>query len=216
MIHATVDEVLEHLWYAAEENRVIASVADLHADVDDLAFRDAMNTLVAEGAVLNGDGCRLSDSGERRARAIVRRHRLAEVLFVETFGTSLQEAETSACEMEHMLSEPVVERVCAFLGHPPVCPHGKPVPRGECCLVFTKRIEPLMMRVTDLGIGERATIAFVAPTRSGRIERLAAFGVVRGSEIRLVARNPSCVISCGSSSIALDDDIGHELYVRRA
>lgn len=219
MIHPTADEVLEHLWYAAEENRVVATAADLRADVEEPAFDEAITALIAEGAVrrgLSGDHCELSESGERWARSIVRRHRLAEVLFVETFGTSLQEAETSACEMEHMLSEPVVERVCAFLGHPPICPHGKPVPRGACCLGHIKAVEPLMMRVTDLGVGERGIIAFVAPTRIGRIERLAAFGVVRGSEVRLVARNPSCVISCGASSIALDDDIGREIYVRRA
>jgi DtxR family Mn-dependent transcriptional regulator len=118
--------------------------------------------------------------------------------------------------MEHMLSEPVVDRVCAFLGHPPACPHGKPVPAGECCRVYSTRVEPLMRRVTELPVGATASIAYIAPKTLARIDRLSAFGIVPGSEIRLIARNPSCVVACGASSIALDDEIGREIYVRTA
>jgi DtxR family Mn-dependent transcriptional regulator len=87
-------------------------------------------------------------------------------------------------------------------------------PPGHCCSVYEKRIEPLITRVIDLPIGTTANIAFIAPKTLARIERLAAFGIVPGSEIRLVARHPSCVIGCGASVIALDDDIGREIYVR--
>jgi len=214
MIHATTDEVLERLWYAAEEGRTTTAFADLNFDEPDL--RDALDSLVNAGLIENAGGYRLSKSGEARARGIVRRHRLAEVLFVQALGTNLHDAEISACEMEHMLSEAVVDRVCAFLGHPPACPHGKPVPDGECCRVYSMRVEPLIRRVTELPVGTTASIAYIAPKTLSRIDRLAAFGIVPGSEIRLIARNPSCVISCGASSIALDDDIGREIYVRSA
>ena len=214
MIHATTDEVLERLWYAAEEGRATTSFADLNFSEPDL--RNALDSLVNDGLIENDGGYRLSKSGEARARGIVRRHRLAEVLFVQAFGTNLHDAEISACEMEHMLSEAVVDRVCAFLGHPPACPHGKPVPDGECCRVYSTRVEPLIRRVTELPVGTTASIAYIAPKTLSRIDRLAAFGIVPGSEIRLIARNPSCVISCGASSIALDDDIGREIYVRSA
>jgi len=149
-----------------------------------------------------------------RAKQIVRRHRLAEVLFVEALGTELRDAEVSACEMEHMLSDAVVDRVCTFLGHPPVCPHGKRIPSGDCCRVYSKQIDPLVTRVVDLPVGASASIAFIAPKTLARLEKLAAFGIVPGSEIRLVARKPSCVIACGATSIALEDEIGREIYVR--
>jgi DtxR family Mn-dependent transcriptional regulator len=216
MIHAATDEVLERLWYAAEEARTPRSFADLGMDISDDELRAALDTLIASGCVDHAAGYGLSESGVVRARGIVRRHRLAEVLFVQALGTNLHDAEISACEMEHMLSEPVVDRVCAFLGHPPACPHGKPVPAGECCRVYSTRVEPLICRVTELPVGATASIAYIAPKTLSRIDRLAAFGIVPGSEIRLVARNPSCVVACGASSIALDDEIGREIYVRSA
>ena len=42
-------------------------------------------------------------------------------------------AEKEACRFEHILSDGATERICTFLGHPGLCPHGYPVPRGECC-----------------------------------------------------------------------------------
>ncbi len=214
MIHAATDEVLEHLWYAVEENRLVQSHDDLGAAMDDKSFRAAVYELVAENAI--DAQMNLSPSGTARARRIVRRHRLAEVLFFEALGAALHDAEKSACEMEHMLSDTVVDRVCTFLGHPPVCPHGKRIPSGDCCRVYSKQIDPLVMRVIDLPVGATASIAFIAPKTLARLEKLAAFGIVPGSEIRLVARKPSCVIACGATSIALEDDIGREIYVRTA
>jgi DtxR family Mn-dependent transcriptional regulator len=216
MIHAATDEVLERLWYAAEEARTPVAFADFRIDISENELRAALETLVASGSVDHAAGYTLSESGAAHARGIVRRHRLAEVLFVQALGTNLHDAEVSACEMEHMLSEPVVDRVCAFLGHPPACPHGKPVPAGECCRVYSTRVEPLIRRVTELPVGATASIAYIAPKTLARIDRLAAFGIVPGSEIRLIARNPSCVVACGASSIALDDEIGREIYVRTA
>ncbi len=216
MIHAATDEVLEHLWYAVEENRHVHTLADLGAAandaLDDASFRSAVYELVADNAV--DSDLTLSDTGTQRAKRIVRRHRLAEVLFFEAMGTGLNDAESSACEMEHMLSDAVVDRVCTFLGHPPVCPHGKRIPSGECCRLYSKQIEPLVMRVIDLPVGAVASIAFIAPKTLARLEKLAAFGIVPGSEIRLVARKPSCVIAAGATSIALEDEIGREIYVR--
>jgi len=212
MIHTASDEVLEHLWYAIEEERCVRSRDDLGADLDDETFLTAINELVASKAIT--EELQLSDTGVARARRIVRRHRLAEVLFHEALGTELRDAEESACEMEHMLSDAVVDRVCTFLGHPPVCPHGKRIPPGECCRVYSMHVDPLVTRVIDLPVGASATIAFIAPKTLARLQKLAAFGIVPGSEIRLVARKPSCVIGCGATSIALEDDIGREIYVR--
>jgi putative ABC transport system ATP-binding protein len=72
--------------------------------------------------------------GRKRAEDVIRRHRLAERLFIQTFKVSdEQEVEEQACKFEHILSPEVTDRICAFLGHPETCPHGSPIPRGECC-----------------------------------------------------------------------------------
>ncbi len=206
MIHPLTDEVLERLWYAREKGQS-PDLSRLTGDVD-----AAKRELIAAKQL--SDCMELLPEGERRARGIVRRHRLAEILFTQLLDVEIREAERSACELEHILAENVVDRVCTFLGHPPACPHGAPVPQGECCRVYTRKVEPLITRLIDLPLGATGSVVFIAPKSVARVNRLASFGVVPGSEVRLIERKPSVVFSCGHTSIAVEDDIGREIYVR--
>jgi putative ABC transport system ATP-binding protein len=75
-----------------------------------------------------------TEKGRRRAEDVIRRHRLAEVLFIKTFHVADEaEVEEQACKFEHILSAEATDRICTFLGHPLTCPHGSPIPRGACC-----------------------------------------------------------------------------------
>ncbi|HVH72079.1 MAG TPA: iron dependent repressor, metal binding and dimerization domain protein [Candidatus Dormibacteraeota bacterium] len=80
----------------------------------------------------NGEA-QLTSVGSRRARDVVRRHRLAERLFKDTFAVDETEAQTQACRFEHIISPELDARICTFLGHPKTCPHGNPIPPGDCC-----------------------------------------------------------------------------------
>jgi len=72
--------------------------------------------------------------GRQRAADVIRRHRLAERLFTETLHIESEaEIEQQACKFEHILSAEATTRICSFLGHPKTCPHGSPIPPGECC-----------------------------------------------------------------------------------
>jgi DtxR family Mn-dependent transcriptional regulator len=204
MQHPAADEMLEQLWYAQEEHRAIASF-------DDAA---AIDELLAAKQIRRGDTIELTAEGAERARGIVRRHRLAEILFTQVLDVDPHDAEKSACELEHVLAERVVDRVCTFLGHPPACPHGLPIPQGSCCKVYSKNVEPLITRLVDLPLGGGGSVVFIAPRSVSRLNRLAAFGVVPGSHVRLIERKPSVVLACGQTSIAVEDEIGREIYVR--
>jgi len=73
-------------------------------------------------------------AGQQRAADVIRRHRLAERLFTQTLKVQNEdEIEQQACKFEHILSPEVTEKICSFLGHPNTCPHGSPIPAGECC-----------------------------------------------------------------------------------
>jgi DtxR family transcriptional regulator, Mn-dependent transcriptional regulator len=211
MIHPAGDEILERLWYAKEEGRTIASIAELPLNGDTAQAADA---LIASHQIRCGKTVELLPEGEERARGIVRRHRLSEILFAQVLEVDPHDAEQSACEFEHMLTERVVDRVCTFLGHPPSCPHGKTIPQGSCCRVYSRTVEPLITRLVDLPLGTTGCVVFIAPRSVQRLNRLAAFGVVPGSEVRLIERLPSVVLACGQTSIAVEDEIGREIYVR--
>jgi putative ABC transport system ATP-binding protein len=76
-----------------------------------------------------------TDKGQKRAEDIIRRHRLAERLFIQTFRVQ-DEAEVAeqACRFEHILSPEATDSICTFLNHPRTCPHGSPIPAGPCCV----------------------------------------------------------------------------------
>jgi len=76
-----------------------------------------------------------TEKGRKRAEDIIRRHRLAERLFVQTFRVvDEQEVAEQACRFEHILSPEATDSICSFLGHPRTCPHGSPIPAGACCV----------------------------------------------------------------------------------
>ena len=76
-----------------------------------------------------------TEKGRKRAEDVIRRHRLAERLFIQTFKVyDEKEVAEQACKFEHILSPEATDRICTFLGHPRTCPHGSPIPAGGCCV----------------------------------------------------------------------------------
>ena len=127
------DEVLERLW-VLEENRTQPTLEQIHCgDGEDGKILPVMKQI----GLLRSDlpALEMTEVGRARAASIIRRHRLAERLFAETFHmTDERQLESNACTFEHILSPEVTERICAFLDHPRHCPHGSPIPPGECCV----------------------------------------------------------------------------------
>jgi putative ABC transport system ATP-binding protein len=114
------DHLLERIWMFGEEgtNAQLERMRRM-ADLKLVEMRDS--------------DVRLTETGSRRARDVVRRHRLAERLFKDTFAIDDSEAHTQACKFEHIISPELDQRICTFLGHPKTCPHGNPIPPGDCC-----------------------------------------------------------------------------------
>jgi putative ABC transport system ATP-binding protein len=127
------DHLLEQIWVCGEEgNR--ADVEHIHTP----GGIDPVRTLARMAdlrllTVKEDHEVQLTDRGKSRARDVVRRHRLAERLFKDTFRIDEQEAHSQACKFEHIISPELDQRICSFLGHPTTCPHGNPIPPGECC-----------------------------------------------------------------------------------
>src|SRR3972149_3141947 len=99
-----------------------------------LGGRGILERMAGRGLVKLHEGhVELTAGGERRACDLIRRYRLAERLFRDTFALAEPDAESTACQFEHILSPAVTDRICAFLAHPRTCPHGNPIPTGDCC-----------------------------------------------------------------------------------
>jgi DtxR family Mn-dependent transcriptional regulator len=70
----------------------------------------------------------LTDQGRSHAVAVMRKHRLAELLLVNVIGMPYEEAHEEACRWEHVMSEAVEQRVYELLGRPTRSPYGNPIP----------------------------------------------------------------------------------------
>ena len=126
------DHLLEQVWICGEED-TIARVDRIRTlgQVDPVRTLGRMVDLHL--VLVAGTEVRLTDRGSRRARDVIRRHRLAERLFTDTFAIADSEAHNQACKFEHIISPELDQKICTFLGHPKTCPHGNPIPPGACC-----------------------------------------------------------------------------------
>src|SRR6188472_4466560 len=76
-------------------------------------------------------GVRLTAAGEKLAGLVLRRHRLVELFLVKVMGMSWAEVHDEAEQLEHVVSERLIERIDEMLGHPTHDPHGDPIPNPE-------------------------------------------------------------------------------------
>lgn len=214
MTEHSQEEILELVWTLREDGRATLSqlLQDTTEEEPDRLIRELGEMGLLE---TTGEEIRLTREGEGRASAIIRRHRLAEVLLNNLFDLDNTQIESSACQFEHVLSKAVTESVCTFLGHPPVCPHGRSIPRGDCCDRIRTEIRPLVLRLSDAGLSDLHRIVFITPRSKKRLEKLSSLGIVPGSRIRLLQRKPSFVLQIGETTVAVDRDITDEIYVKR-
>jgi putative ABC transport system ATP-binding protein len=135
------DHLLEQVWICGEEGkpalveilRATGPSGNLPVLPDEPAARVLGRMSDLQLVELQNGAVQLTPGGSRRARDVVRRHRLAERLFKDTFAVDDSEVHNQACKFEHIISPELDQRICSFLGHPKTCPHGNPIPPGDCC-----------------------------------------------------------------------------------
>ena len=94
----------------------------------------------------------LTEAGRARAEQMVRRHRLAECLLVETLGLEWWRAYEEAHLMEHAISDITEPLILERLGRPQVSPFGYPIPGTEHPHPLSRR------RLAELSAGTRTVI----------------------------------------------------------
>ena len=209
-----IEEILELIWTMREENKsskkMLLEITNENKPEKLIAHMDKSGLIEdREGNIY------LTNDGEKYAKIIVRRHRLAERLFKDVFKIDEDTMEKEACTWEHVLSEDVTESVCSFLGHPRICPHNKPIPPGECCVKYKneKQVTPLVQPLSNIDVGFEVKIVYILPSLQERLKQLTNFGIIPGTIVSVKQRYPALVIICNETTIALDKEIGSEIYV---
>lgn len=208
-----VEEALEKLWACLEEDSR-PERGDEKAISRNLGM--PLDRLVHEGLVEKaGETIRFTPAGKKEAEQAIRRHRLSERLFHDIIETSLADMEEAACQVEHIVKKGIEEEICRLLGHPETCPHGKPIPPGDCCHKARETREKFVAPLTSMKPGERGVIAYIKAGDSKKLQKLMAMGVLPGNAIVLDGNFPSFVFSVGYSQYAVDADMAASIIVKR-
>ena len=207
------EEALELIWTLREEE--IDSLEEVNKELTKKVGRQ-INQLAEMGLVEVVDGkIVLTSVGEKQAKDVIRRHRLAERLMVDVLNMDVGEIEETACEFEHILSTGVEEGICTLLGHPKECPHGLPIPTGGCCAKAETEVESIVFPLQRLSRGEEAKVAYINTQTHPRLHKLMSFGIVPGVQIKLLQKSPSFVIQVDETQVALEEYIARDIYVRK-
>jgi DtxR family transcriptional regulator, Mn-dependent transcriptional regulator len=207
-----IEELLELIWTQREKSisdKKTIVEKSIEKNPEKILEKMIKDSLVSE----KGKKIVLSETGEKYAESIIRRHRLAERLFKDVFSMDESVYEIEACTWEHMLSAEATDSVCAFLGHPRVCPHNRPIPPGECCKKYKKEMLPLVLPLSEADIGTDAKIVYILPSLELRLSKLTNLGVIPGNTIHIKQKSPAFVISVEESTIAIDSDIAKEIFI---
>jgi DtxR family Mn-dependent transcriptional regulator len=112
-------------------------------------------------------GVRLSASGEKLAGLVLRRHRLVELFLVQVMGMSWADVHDDAEQLEHVVSERLIDRIDEMLGRPTHDPHGDPIPNQDGSIT-ARHLESLLtcplrtaLRVTRITDQDPAFLRFI-------------------------------------------------------
>jgi len=203
------EEILETLWVHIEEKQessIDIGIAKGEPAVDELWKSDYVK--LVDGKI------NLTEKGKIEGQKIVRRHRLAERLFADVLDIKKKLVHPISCQFEHLLHEGIEENICVLLGHPSTCPHGRPIPQGECCRKSRESISKVVSSLVGLAVNQKAKVAYIHTRDRKKLEKIMAMGVLPGMTITLIQKFPSYVFQVGQSQFAVDKDLAEFIFVR--
>ena len=133
MPSATVEDYIKHIYLISEgrssDEVPMGQVAEALGVVPGTATT-MVKALSDAGLVRYAPrvGVELTQPGCKLALHVLRRHRLIEQFLVERMGFDWSEVHEEAEQLEHVVSDRLLERIDKLLGHPTEDPHGDPIP----------------------------------------------------------------------------------------
>src|SRR5687767_10452515 len=130
--HATVaeEEYLQTLFWLQEAKLPMTGANVARAmQLSAPTVHEMIGRLERDGYITRGGDKAISftESGQRHAEEIVRRHRLIERFLTDVLGIPWDEVHEEAERLEHAMSPVLEERMLAAIGDARTCPHGHPI-----------------------------------------------------------------------------------------
>ena len=165
---------------AASTNAIASDLQTTAASVSDMLKRLAEKELIVYEKYR---GVELSESGQKIATDLIRKHRLWEVFLVEKLGFSWDEVHDFAEQLEHVQGTSLINRLDNFLGNPKFDPHGDPIPDADGQWTFRQQ-----SLLANLKPGFKGHITGVENHSTAFLQYLDQQGLLLGKEIELLER----------------------------
>jgi DtxR family transcriptional regulator, Mn-dependent transcriptional regulator len=212
-ISSTAQDYLKVIWAATEWDGPPITVTQLaeRMGVRAATVSDGIRRLAGQGLLKHEPygSIELTDDGRAVAVAMVRRHRLIETFLVEVLGYEWDEVHDEAEVLEHAVSETLVARIDAVLGHPARDPHGDPIPSAD----GTPKA-PAAHRLDELEPGARGVVSRISDADADVLRHLAEAGVGLDSELTVVERDAGrATVRLDGRTIALESRLSGAVWV---
>lgn len=127
----------------------------------------------------------LTDSGEKTALYIIRKHRLWETFLNTKLHFSWDEVHEVAEQLEHIRSKKLIEKLDEFLGFPEYDPHGDPIPTSEGTLPKSRAVA-----LSECEIGGTYKVVAVKDTSTEFLQQLALYNIAIDTKVLITERMP--------------------------
>lgn len=207
------EEILSYIWELKEKN-----IEDYHIFKEKIKEKgkDIIDELIKDGYLSKeNDKISFTTLGYELAKNIIRRQRLTERLLVDILEMKGEHIDVLACEFEHIISQDLEKSICILLGHPRVCPHGSPIPEGECCIHKEELLKSVVFPLNKLRQGDQGKVVYILTSFHPELHRLLSFGFVPGVIIRVHQVFPTFIIEIDNQQIALDSKLAECIYVKK-
>jgi DtxR family Mn-dependent transcriptional regulator len=160
----------------------------------------------------------LTDLGRARAVAVMRKHRLAELLLVNVIGMPYEEAHEEACRWEHVMSESVEQKVYEMLGRPTRSPYGNPIPGleefdGPASIAQVLDAERNLAFPGLTGVVVVTRICESVQTDADVLRQLHAAGVDPGAKVVVAQERDAVVVDREGDQIRLPREVASRVFV---
>lgn len=169
--------------------------------------------------VRNDRSLDLTAQGRSLATAVMRKHRLAELLLTDVLGLDIHQVHDEACRWEHVMSEDVERRLVNILDEPFRSPFGNPIPALDELGVTPPSLEA-GVRVIDLPDNEETKgtieqINEILQVDASQFRELYEAGIVVGAAVTVVNDNGTVTMTTDNgATVELIDDLAHAIRIR--
>jgi DtxR family Mn-dependent transcriptional regulator len=157
------------------------------------------------------EGALLTDAGRTLALRVLRRHRLIELFLVRTLQLTWDEVHEEAENMEHAVSDLLIDRIDAFLGYPSADPHGDPIPKADGTVAGSTG-----KCLSEAGVGSRFCVVRVMDQSPEFLRYIAETGLridAIGSVIANRQESGTITVEVGGHRTTLAHNVAERLLV---